>query len=131
MIVTTITLRVETPKPLPPEFANRCAARLSSMHAIEGGSIEAVEPELLQFGEFTTECDDFNFTSAWQPIETAPKDGTDFLGYRDGDIGICYRVLRDDCEMWCFGGKSAAVEYFPKFRPTHWMPLPSSPLTKE
>ena len=48
MIVTTITLRVETPKPLPPEFANRCAARLSSMHAIEGWSIEAVDETVNQ-----------------------------------------------------------------------------------
>lgn len=62
-----------------------------------------------------------------QPIDTAPTDGTVFLGYRerDGRWGECYRVQRDDCEMWSFGGGSAAAEEFPDFKPTHWMPLPA------
>ena len=62
-----------------------------------------------------------------QPIDTAPTDGTVFLGYRerDGRWGECYRVQRDDCEMWSFGGSCAAAEEFPGFRPTHWMPLPA------
>ena len=61
-----------------------------------------------------------------QPIDTAPTDGTVFLGYRerDGRWGECYRIQRDDCEMWCFGGESAAAEKWPNFKPTHWMPLP-------
>ena len=61
-----------------------------------------------------------------QPIDTAPTDGTVFLGYRerDGRWGECYRIQRDDCEMWGFGGESAAAEEWPGFKPTHWMPLP-------
>ncbi len=61
-----------------------------------------------------------------QPIDTAPTDGTVFLGFRerDGRWGECYRVQRDDCEMWSFGGSSAAAEGFPEFKPSHWMPLP-------
>ena len=61
-----------------------------------------------------------------QPIDTAPTDGTVFLGYRerDGRWGECYRIQRDDCEMWGFGGESAAAEEWPNFKPTHWMPLP-------
>ena len=37
-----------------------------------------------------------------RPIDTAPTDGTVFLGYRerDGRWGECYRIQRDDCEMW-------------------------------
>ena len=64
-----------------------------------------------------------------QPIDTAPTDGTTFLAYRerDGRWGECYRVQRDDCEMWTFGGGSAAVEEWPDFTPTHWMPLPGTP----
>lgn len=63
-----------------------------------------------------------------QPIDSAPTDGTVFLGYREQDErwGECYRVQRDDCEMWSFGGTSAAEEEFPGFRPTHWMPLPAN-----
>ncbi len=62
-----------------------------------------------------------------QPIETAPTDGTVFLGYRqrDGRWGECFRIQRDDCEMWSFGGGCAADEEFPDFKPTHWMPLPA------
>ena len=61
-----------------------------------------------------------------RPIDTAPTDGTVFLGYRerDGRWGECYRIQRDDCEMWGFGGESAAAEEWPGFKPTHWMPLP-------
>ena len=64
-----------------------------------------------------------------QPIDTAPTDGTVFLGYRerDGRWGECYRIQRDDCEMWGFGGESAAAEEWPGFKPTHWMPRPGKP----
>lgn len=65
----------------------------------------------------------------WRPIETAPTDGTVFLGYRDGKVREAHRVPRDDCEMWCFGGASGGVEYFPWLKPTHWKPIdyPAAP----
>ena len=63
----------------------------------------------------------------WQPIETAPKDGTVFLGYKLGQFRECYKVPRDDCDMWCFGGTSGADDLFPNIKPTHWMPLPKAP----
>jgi hypothetical protein len=65
--------------------------------------------------------------SDWQPIETAPRDGTEFLGYRRGVIASAHRVQREDCEMWTFGPSSAAHELYPGHRPTHWMPLPDPP----
>jgi hypothetical protein len=64
----------------------------------------------------------------WQPIDTAPKDGTEVLGYSDerdpkielirylgadfvdGDL-ICKWLDRDEAE----------------FPATHWMPLPKPP----
>lgn len=63
----------------------------------------------------------------WQPISTAPKDGTVFLGYKLGQFRECYKVPRDDCDMWCFGGTSGADDLFPNIKPTHWMPLPKAP----
>ena len=63
----------------------------------------------------------------WQPISTAPKDGTVFLGYKRGQFRECYKVPRDDCDMWCFGGTSGADDLFPNIKPTHWMPLPKPP----
>jgi hypothetical protein len=69
--------------------------------------------------------------SQWQPIDTAPMDGTEFLGYRRGQMATAYRVPRDDCEMWSFGDQSAAHEYWPDMRPTHWMPLPEPPQVEQ
>ena len=63
----------------------------------------------------------------WRDIETAPKDGTVFLGYKLGQFRECYKVPRDDCDMWCFGGGSGADDLFPNIKPTHWMPLPTPP----
>lgn len=63
----------------------------------------------------------------WRTIETAPMDGTVFLGLRGTAIRECYRIQRDDCEMWCFGDRTASVEYWPSIKPTHWMPLPQPP----
>ena len=59
----------------------------------------------------------------WQPIETAPKDGTFLLlALDDGDFPI---VGGFDTE----GGKFSCARYGDAFypQPTHWMPLPSPP----
>ena len=69
--------------------------------------------------------------AGWLPIETAPKDGTEFLGYRHGRMATSHCVPRDDCEMWVFGNESGAYECWPQVRPTHWMPLPSPPESKQ
>jgi hypothetical protein len=55
----------------------------------------------------------------WQPIDKAPQDGTEFLGYWDNDdlhvvsirAGQCYRQM--DRDAWAM--------------PTLWMPLPELP----
>ena len=64
----------------------------------------------------------------WQPIETAPKDGTEILLFCDGpfkDIGLCY--WRDDHVMtgWTWGLEQ------PFNFATHWMPLPAPPSNAE
>lgn len=64
-----------------------------------------------------------------QPIESAPTDGTHFLGYRRGQWATSYRVPRDDCDMWVFGNESGAIEHWPDVRPTHWLPEPAAPTT--
>ena len=55
----------------------------------------------------------------WQPIETAPMDGTDVLVWCGGTMFIaCMEVGR-----WFFD----RTDYSVKPLPTHWMPLPAPP----
>lgn len=62
--------------------------------------------------------------SEWQPIETAPKDGTRILMFHprdDGDVNIrmaWWVVDRFGGHGWSFPSWSG---------PTHWMPLPEPP----
>jgi len=68
----------------------------------------------------------------WQPIETAPKDGTDIIVYRpkfDGDyipqVGVDWWMLPSKTgfysECWAKSRKDCP--------PTHWQPLPKPPVT--
>lgn len=66
--------------------------------------------------------------SPWMPIETAPKDGTGFIGYERVHDGM---YVISSC---CFDttiGEFVFVEFSSQSnceaRPTHWMPLPAPP----
>lgn len=75
------------------------------------GSVEE-NPDGL--GEFVRLAD-----IAWQPIETAPKDGTEILAW-DGDDR---KILR-----WALGRWDDWDEMPSALgKPTHWMPLPEPP----
>ena len=55
----------------------------------------------------------------WQPIETAPKDGSTFLScnVNQGNVyGITW--WSKTYEYWCSTGGQALYQF------THWMPLP-------
>jgi hypothetical protein len=55
---------------------------------------------------------------AWQPIETAPRDGSLFLGWlAAGGYVLCYRHSGE----WRFGEKGHPVVL------RCWMPLPTPP----
>jgi len=64
--------------------------------------------------------------SDWQPIDTAPKDGTLIIAWRDewdGPISLMWQMdYRAGREMWCFGGYS-----FDDDQPTYWIPIPTYP----
>ena len=73
--------------------------------------------------------------SEWQPIETAPKDGTRILIYQpEGQ----WKSRRDrrleyiDTAYWHTPGNPEHPGYWCAYvlcvyRPTHWMPLPEPP----
>ncbi|HZH10601.1 MAG TPA: DUF551 domain-containing protein [Microvirga sp.] len=81
----------------------------------------------------------------WKPIETAPKDGTKVLAVMPGgfksvvwyDAQFAYEYNDEKGESdyrgaWTDGTvASFAYEELTELNPTHWMPLPASPLSKE
>lgn len=70
--------------------------------------------------------------SDWQPIETAPKDGTQVLVGRFVPGDKYDRRIRVD---WWHGHMKHGYTGFGHFNPiywppTHWMPLPAPPKNK-
>ena len=67
--------------------------------------------------------------SEWQPIETAPKDGTYILVYgpEEWDM-VLWHPYWGDCGAWC---RVQTADYDNDNRevrnPTHWQPLPPPP----
>jgi hypothetical protein len=60
----------------------------------------------------------------WQPIETAPKDGTEILirGHRGAVFIAKWHTDRFGASAFCEHMNDAPV-----VSPTHWMPLPDPP----
>ena len=57
----------------------------------------------------------------WQPIETAPHDGTIFLAANAKHHWIGWMMTFGDLDNWKFVSSN-------RVRPaTHWMPLPKGP----
>lgn len=71
----------------------------------------------------------------WQPIATAPKDGTHILAFIPGGDGypsLIYvlnwrRVPYNTAIHGEWHWVEAAGEEYEWFEPTHWMPLPNPP----
>lgn len=77
----------------------------------------------------------------WQPIETAPKDGTKILVYEpaseytEGGVSLVswdsWRISYPGCRTqwdWCLPGSHQDEQGgCETVYPTHWMPLPEPP----
>lgn len=65
--------------------------------------------------------------SSWQPIETAPKDGTEILAWQKGEgafVVFWYsRLFNWKWTTHDLGGDE-------NLYPSHWMPLPAPPTTE-
>ena len=108
------------------EAARSRHVRMKTIHFINtiGGQQEELAALRSQFAN-----------SEWQPIETAPRNGTDVLCFCvepkfEGDenphteMRVCFfGEMQED--FWCWMGY-----YGYEQRPTHWMPLPPKPPTK-
>ena len=62
----------------------------------------------------------------WQPIETAPKDGTTHILVLD-DGWFCISAWWDDSERNEGGQCWKSSQWHSWLTPTHWMPLPEPP----
>lgn len=72
----------------------------------------------------------------WQPIETAPRDGTEIVGWNGSYVTV---YIWDDSEDddghtgWCVSGYSYGGILYNLhnttggINPTHWQPLPEPP----
>jgi hypothetical protein len=64
--------------------------------------------------------------AAWRPIESAPKNGSRFLGYNSehGHFVCCYVGGYESGDVWfsCIKGNGVNL-----YDVTHWMPLPPPP----
>ena len=65
----------------------------------------------------------------WQPIETAPMNGTEVLIFqriecRNEDVILAYGVANWTGSHW-----DDRIDMPPHPKPTHWMPLPPPPET--
>ena len=68
--------------------------------------------------------------SEWQPIETAPKDGTAIIGFFPPDL-VCevYYDDDDDDPGWWYANTGRGDYHEDRVFPTHWIPLPAPPVT--
>lgn len=62
----------------------------------------------------------------WQPIETAPKDGTPILVWIDDHVAEVEWDEDGWIGVWEDISSSSGDDY-----PTHWMPLPEPPKVEE
>lgn len=69
---------------------------------------------------------------SWQPIETAPKDGTDVIvGFDLASVWIIHLAWfnKDTSSWWSYTRGSVTQEELEGCRtPTHWIPHPPRPV---
>jgi hypothetical protein len=74
--------------------------------------------------------------SVWQPIETAPKDGTHILAYDGFIYKTSYSeafgdwLAFDDPDNWALGDAKFEAVLLGNFQPHYWMPLPNPPVVR-
>lgn len=94
------------------------------------GSVEALRVYTLKIGNQARAA----ATPQWQPIATAPKDGTSVLIWEsDSDVPVVafFHNRRDrwfaDTEHYDTNGDACVIDKLSQELVTHWMPLPAAP----
>jgi hypothetical protein len=120
-------------------FYDAMLQRVSDLMSAQAGTRDGLALDILASGIEAYEKKAFPFPNepqtVAQPIATAPKDGTEFVGYENGDAyKCCWRTEEPDegpgySGWWDFSNQSFE-------NPTEWSPMPSGltlsrPNTKE
>lgn len=113
------------------KWASNVARQVQCRLAAQGYLCSNDTTKVTQENSYVTEA-----PPEWQPIESAPKDGTHVWGWNEGDSRSngyeCWfgeddfilgelKWLRGDGDDYSTG------HYYIPCRPTHWMPLPPAP----
>lgn len=101
--------------------------------AIEAGVFESIPvPQIIPLERFAAAVE-ANCVPQWQPIETAPKIGAHLAFELNSEIGRRpYVIVWLDADHPDADGAGWYEHWnFDPVEPTHWMPLPSSPVPKE
>ncbi len=106
----------------------------TAIDTIEPDELKEVIRELLEADAENLALSEPQAAQDWQPIETAPKDGTTIIAYSPGGtyqngiaypacVGTAYWRNADTLNpgMWC-------GPYNPRGYPTHWQPMPAPPV---
>ena len=81
---------------------------------------ELIEKSLAELSALKTENEELRNDAEWQPIETAPKDGSHFIGAEFLDDKWWYEEI-----WWSYSWKFSGGNFLTY--PTHWKPLPKPP----
>ncbi|MGZ9893067.1 hypothetical protein ACXXNA_05865 [Bordetella bronchiseptica] len=68
--------------------------------------------------------------SAWMPIESAPKDGTEIWAY-NGEQARMHWIEGEGYALWAWADELLSNEDPNPGQPTHWQPLPAAPGSPE
>ena len=103
------------------DLRNSLLLAMSEVHSGNGKEGQAILEAILT----ALEAKGLVIEQGWQPIETAPKDGTRYIGYQgtsgdyEGQTDVCWYSL--ECHH------NGVLSFFP----THWRPLPEPPARGE
>lgn len=64
---------------------------------------------------------------SWQPIDTAPKDGTEIWAFNDGEQALMRWIEGPDFGLWLWVDPLLSDADPSPIQPTHWMKKPAPP----
>jgi len=101
----------------------------------------AEEYETIRKALALAEAVEKDYAAGWQPIESAPRDGTSILmwgiDYTEAEIGKCVDIpitegdVDSTYKAFVWNDGATSWDSFCDMTPTHWQPLPEPPSETE